>query len=1041
MMTTDRCPACDSERPPDVFGNLCPRCLMGLGLADEVFEPAVIATREKGEELPSALARRSSVPEPHVPDRPPASGTHGPHTIVEVHPEPVIHSTARECPTESIRGDRLRLLEVIARGGMGVIHRGRDPDLNRDVAVKVLREQHGDHAELVRRFIAEAQIAGQLQHPGVVPIHELGVFADRRPYFVMKLVRGQTLAEMLAAPASPGEDRHHLLPIFLQVAQTMAYAHAHGVVHRDLSPSNVMVGKYGEVQVMDWGLAEVVSGGDRGELSAPDGRIMGTPGYLAPERLNGQVHPVDARADVFALGSILCEILSGRPAYSGVSPREGRNRDMQADLAESLVRLESCVADAELVGLVRDCLAAEPARRPRDAGELAARLIAYLAGMAERLRLAELARVEAQARADEEARRRELADQLASEARARADEERARRRLTVALAGSILALVVLGGCGLAWYVQNHQSQRLREVAALDEVERLRNEAATDPTGDPARWASAETALRQARITLGGVTATPLRARLESLIGQIQGGRAIAEQDRRLVGLLEAARSRADEGYSGDADAGFEAAFREAGLDIVRGDSVAVGRAVASRPRDIAQAAVAALDRWAIIRRDIEGSGSVGLCRVLLETARTADPDVWRNALRDALATKDSDALARLASAGDIERRPVPSLRLMGRLLIWDNQIERARAFLTRAWRAYPGDYWINLDLSLVMGSDPRNSYRSLTHLTAAVALRPDSAMAHLRLGVRTWTADFDEAEAEIRQALRIWPDYPFAHLSLAKLLSGRERWKEAADEYRAAIRLNLGYAQGIRMRLGEMLIRLGEPRDGAPEPVTRPEQFEYWHALGVVRIRRGDGRSAGEAFRRAAALAEPGTTQAAEVEDAQRHAAEIERLRAILRGEVQARENTERFYLSQLCEQFGWLAGAAKLSDEILRIDPNFTPTQVSSLFVRAAELAARAGTGPTEDDPPLDAAMRSGLRCQALDWMRAELDNWSRLMALNKPETFQRAAANFRNWMANPYLAGIRDPKALEALPEPERDAWRTFWKNVEGKLSVGPG
>ena len=149
--------------------------------------------------------------------------------------------------------------------------RGRDGDLGRDLAVKVLLERHGDDADLRRRFVEEARIAGQLQHPGVVPIHELGTLEDHRPYFAMKLVKGRTLVRILADRADASADRPRLLDIFRDVAQTMAYAHSRGVIHRDLKPSNVMVGSFGEVQVMDWGLAKVLGRGTGSGLASPVG--------------------------------------------------------------------------------------------------------------------------------------------------------------------------------------------------------------------------------------------------------------------------------------------------------------------------------------------------------------------------------------------------------------------------------------------------------------------------------------------------------------------------------------------------------------------------------------------------------------------------------------------------------------------------------------------------------------------------------------------------------------------------------------------------
>ena len=144
---------------------------------------------------------------------------------------------------------------------MGAIFQGRDLDLGRDLAVKVIREEHRDHPEMVRRFVEEAQIGGQLQHPGIVPVHELGRLPDGRMFIAMKLVRGRTLAALLAARRGPDEERMRFLSIFEQVCQTMAYAHSKGVIHRDLKPSNVMVGSFGEVQVMDWGLAKVLDQG------------------------------------------------------------------------------------------------------------------------------------------------------------------------------------------------------------------------------------------------------------------------------------------------------------------------------------------------------------------------------------------------------------------------------------------------------------------------------------------------------------------------------------------------------------------------------------------------------------------------------------------------------------------------------------------------------------------------------------------------------------------------------------------------------------
>ena len=156
---------------------------------------------------------------------------------------------------------RYQIVGEIAHGGVGVVYKGRDVDLGRDVAMKVLHDHMKSNPDVVQRFVEEAQIGGQLQHPGIVPVYELGLQADERPYFTMKLVQGQTLAALLTKRKSPMDDRHRHLQIFEQICQTIAYAHARGVVHRDLKPSNIMVGAFGEVQVVDWGFAKVLGQG------------------------------------------------------------------------------------------------------------------------------------------------------------------------------------------------------------------------------------------------------------------------------------------------------------------------------------------------------------------------------------------------------------------------------------------------------------------------------------------------------------------------------------------------------------------------------------------------------------------------------------------------------------------------------------------------------------------------------------------------------------------------------------------------------------
>ena len=323
---------------PAIAGQLR-ACLQVMNLADRMVDGSDSGSRARrpvlawiprltppGQSAFDHLGSGSGLPHVHLRDLPDES-------------EPLVKPRSAEMPAQNGASlGRYQLQGEIARGGMGAILKGRDVDLGRDLAIKVLLESHQGNPEVVSRFIEEAQIGGQLQHPGIVPVYELGTFPepDRRPYFAMKLVKGRTLAALLHERTDPAHDLPRFLSIFEQVCQTMAYAHARGVIHRDLKPSNVMVGSFGEVQVMDWGLAKVLPrGGIADEAGAQPvqetvimtvrsgsagsgsesqaGSVLGTPAYMAPEQARGEVERIDERADVFGLGAILCEILTGRP--------------------------------------------------------------------------------------------------------------------------------------------------------------------------------------------------------------------------------------------------------------------------------------------------------------------------------------------------------------------------------------------------------------------------------------------------------------------------------------------------------------------------------------------------------------------------------------------------------------------------------------------------------------------------------------------------------------------------------------------------------
>ncbi len=279
--------------------------------------------------------------------------------------------------------------DLIGMGGMGDVLRATDAQIGRDVAIKRLRSATKTS---LRRFLREARIQGRLEHPAIVPVHEVAVDATGRPYFVMKRLTGTTLAELLSAKErgeAPSPTEPHtlsrLLRAFSDVCLAVEFAHTRGVIHRDLKPQNIMLGDFGEVYVLDWGVARVI-GDDRidsvevaGRPSGPIGTtevgaVLGTVGYMPPEQLRGL--PVDRRADVYALGCILFEILTGQPLH----PRGEMTAVLEDYDARASVRAPDREVPPELEELVVHATEREPEARPATARELSDRVQRYLDG-------------------------------------------------------------------------------------------------------------------------------------------------------------------------------------------------------------------------------------------------------------------------------------------------------------------------------------------------------------------------------------------------------------------------------------------------------------------------------------------------------------------------------------------------------------------------------------------------------------------------------------------------------------------------------------
>ena len=306
----------------------------------------------------------------------------------------------------------------VGKGGMGAVMRIHDRHLHRRLAMKVLLERSAPRDEeekrlahqLLGRFLEEAQVTSQLDHPGVVPVHELGLDQNGKVYFTMRLVKGRTASDVfaLAREEQEGWTTTRALEVVLKVCDTMAYAHDKGVLHRDLKPSNVMVGRFGEVYVMDWGLAKVLGQADRHDLRirkdestgvsridsarrrdeesdagssvvSMDGQQLGTPSYMPPEQARSE--PLDQRADVYAIGAMMYELLTGRAPYTAPGARPSPYRILNEVIDGPPKRIEDLAkgVPAELVAIVERAMHRERDGRYANVLELAADVRAFLA--------------------------------------------------------------------------------------------------------------------------------------------------------------------------------------------------------------------------------------------------------------------------------------------------------------------------------------------------------------------------------------------------------------------------------------------------------------------------------------------------------------------------------------------------------------------------------------------------------------------------------------------------------------------------------------
>ena len=704
-----------------------------------------------------------------------------------------------------------KLLQQIGEGGMGTVFMAEQTEpVQRKVALKVIKPGM-DSRQVIARFEAEQQALAMMDHVNIARVLDAGATESGRPYFVMELVHGVPITKYCDDNRLTPRQR---LELFVPVCHAIQHAHQKGIIHRDIKPSNVMVTLYDGKpvpKVIDFGVAKATEQKlTERTLFTQYGTMVGTLEYMSPEQAEMSALGVDTRSDIFSLGVLLYELLTGSTPLSSKRMKEA--------------------AYAEILRMIKEEEPPKPSTRLSESGEALASISANRhtePAKLSKLMRGELDWIVMKTLEKDRNRRYETAKEFAVDVqRYLADEPvqacppsaryrlrkfaRRNKRALASAAVLVMAVLVVAGT-LGWAVRDreaHAQEAARERAARQtalelEVSLALNEA--EQLQEQAKWPEALSAAKRAQGLLAGGGSEALRERVHQLRKDLE--MVLRLEDIRLLSI----ETKDNEFDWDNADRTYAQAFADYGIDVL-GLPVEEAAARIRARVGVAVPLAVALDDWAHARGVKDKAGRLALTAL----AQAADPDPWRRQVREAVKQTDTKALAALAASPELLRQPPTSLLVLIRALSAGGLVEAEIELLRQSQRQYPGDFWINYGLASdlrKMGSPFRDE--AVSFFRAALAVRPQSSAVHHGLGVGLWNQKkLDEAISCHRKAIEIDPKNAKAHNGLGLALTDQKKLDEAIAAFHKAIELdpkcaaahsNLGIALNAQKKLDQAI--------------------------------------------------------------------------------------------------------------------------------------------------------------------------------------------------------------------------------------------